>query len=104
MSSGRYISRDDGFWERGYDFSLVNDHASINKSPEGGFSGEKYGIFSKTSGKWVSMVITDSVVDKQREENINYNLFVYQVNTAPYYKATFTNTSKYNQVIESIKT
>lgn len=104
MSSGRYISRDDGFWEWGYDFSLVNDHASINKSPEGGFSGENYGIFSHRSGsKWVSMVINDTEVTRDMDGK-KYNMLVYQVNTASYYKATFTNTSKYNQVIESIKT
>lgn len=104
MSSGRYISRNDGFWGMGYNFSLVNDHASINNAPVGGFSGGYYGILSQAGKKWVSMVITDSGVDKQREKNKNYNLLVYQVNTASYYKATFTNTSKYNQVIESIKT
>lgn len=104
MSSGRYISRNNGFIIMGYNFSLVNDHASINNAPEGGFSGGNYGIFSQRGRRnWVSMVINDTEVTHDTD-NKKYNMLVYQVNTAPYHKATFTNTSKYNQVIESIKT
>lgn len=101
--NGYKLSRDDAVLNRNKKFSLTK--GSIEHDPTGEFSGEKYSISSKINKrKGVNLSIVTGGVDHDVAENRDYNLLVYKVNTAPYYKATFTNTSKYNQVIESIKT
>ncbi len=106
-----YLDREDTR-SRNKPFCLISNEEYDNK-PYGEFNNELelYNISSYTEGGWfsdpfyINLNITDGGVPSQKkEDNKRYTLYIYKVNEAPYYKATFTNTSKYNQVIESIKT
>ena len=77
-------------------FELTED--SIKNTPTGKFNSTgDFGIYSKIKRKYINLSITSSAVPAvSRMNDITYDLWVYKVDTKPYYKATFTSAKDNN--------
>lgn len=101
-----YLSRPDGDGKRSY--SLVNKTGDIQNEPIGGFNDSgMYSISSYIEGTfwnwwndgYINLEIgANTMIATDKTDSISYNLLVYKVNTAPYYKATFTSAKDNNDM------
>lgn len=89
------LSRPDIHDDKKY-FELTD--GKIENTPTGVFNSTgDFGIYSKIKRKYINLSITSSAVPAvSRMNDITYDLWVYKVDTKPYYKATFTSAKDNN--------